>query len=266
MKFGKSFNQQRPYLVLFITGLALIFLIKTGVLNPVVGTFQKITIPLQYGFTSSVDSIGNIVSTFAQIGDLRGKNSSLNLQIATLKAENSQLKIFETENKQLREQIGAARGDLQTVTVAKKIGYSGLMSKSVLLVDKGSAQKVRKGDLAVYKNILLGEVVDVSANLSSVQLLADPATKIPVVTDKGSEGLLQGVFGTAIEISDVLQEDRLDEGDTIFTSGKTGYPRELMIGRVDSVNKIEKEFFKKAGVKPFVNIKDLDLIFIVRGK
>mgnify|MGYP000064712324 CR=1 FL=1 len=244
-----NLREFRYYPILFFIGLVLFFFISFGWLNPLISLMQNLTLPLQIGFHQVSLGVGNFAQTTLQIGGLRGKNSELTLENSLLKAENAKLKLLEEENQSLKEQIGSKKeSKLEIKLSAAVIGTGGLGTKKVLLIDKGSNDNVSKNDLVVVKNILVGKVVDVSPKISSIQLLSDPDTSIPVITQSGVEGILEGKFGSEILLTNVLQSEELKEKEIVFTSGKGDFPRNLVVGEIAKVNKIEKEFYQSATI------------------
>lgn len=262
----KIFKEFRQLSLLIICGLVLFFILRTGFLKPIFGFAQNITVPLQTGFYRSTQGLRNTFETFTEIGSLRSSNAELRQQNALLLAENTVLKKLESENKSLREQLNTTENELKIKTSASPIGFSGVGVESILLIDKGSSSRVEKGDFVIVKNILIGKVVEVNSRVSSVQLLTDPDTKIPVKTDSGSEGILEGQFGSSLLLTNVSQDQVLKEGQILLTSGKNEYPKDLVVGRIKKVNRIEKEFFQKAEVEQLLKMKDLSLVYIVSGK
>lgn len=254
----------KQYVFLVILGFVLVVIARLGWLNPIVGFAQNITLPLEISFNQSVKGFNNTVATVTQIGSLRSQNSDLTLENALLKAENNSLKKFEAENTSLREQLKVSlSGTLRVKLAARVIGNSGFGTKNVLLVEAGQNNGVREGDLVVVKNILLGKIIAVTPKVSSVQLLSDPDTKIPVLIPAGSEGILQGEFGSDMQLTNVLQGDVLNKGDLITTSGKDNYPKGLVVGQVESINKIDKDFFQTASIKQLIETKNLSLVYLV---
>lgn len=263
MKNFSFFSQIKVYVSLLLVGLLLIILGKIGLVNFFTSNLQSLSLPVQIGFHNITSEFGNIVTTVTQIGSLRGKNSALELDNAVLKADNARLQQLQNENKSLRDQLGTPNKDLKILQTARTIGISPFGTKSVLLIDKGGNDGVKRGFLVIYKNILIGQIRDVSPKVSSVQLLSDPATKIPVVTSNGAEGILEGEFGSGTVITNVVQDDKLSRGDLIFTSGKNNFPKGLVLGEVARVNKIDKEYFQKATANQLIKIKDLNVVFII---
>lgn len=264
---SKKFNlsEFRYYPVLFVLGLVLFFLSKVGILNPFVSFAQNLTVPLQIGFHQVSQGVGNIVGTTLEIGGLRDKNSQIQLENSLLKAENAKLKKLEEENKSLREQIASPFKDIKIKLAASVIGNGGFGTKKVLLIDKGRNEGVKENDLVVLKNILIGRVVNLSPKMASVQLLSDPDSRIPVVTSSGAEGILEGKFGSEMNITNVLQSEKLLESEIVFTSGKDNYPRNLVVGEIGKINKIDKEFFQSAVIDQLVDPGKLNLVYLLES-
>jgi len=265
LKFKKisQFKQFRQYLLLLIAGLLLIFLAGTPIFKGLTGGFQVITVPIQTAFYHGFKGIGNTFSTFIQIGKLRRENSDLTVENSVLKSENLKLKDFEKENENLRQQLGTKLEGLKIVAAAHPVGKGVFGSKNIIEIDVGEKNNVKVGDLVIYQNIFLGEVVNVTSRISSVQILSDPDTKIPAVTAGGAEGLVEGEFGSGVNLTNVVQEQNLNLKELVYTSGKGNYPRSLVIGEIEKVNKIDKELFQKAVVKPLVKIETLELVYVV---
>lgn len=261
----KVLRQFRQYGLLLIIGVFLFFIFRFGFLNPVFSVAQTITVPVQSAFYQSFRSLNNVFGAITQVGGLRSSNSSLRVENALLKSENARLKKLEDENKSLRDQLGTKLEDLQLKAAVRPIGRGPSGIDSILLVDGGQNKKILKNDLVIYKNILLGIVSEVTPRVSSVQLLTDPSIKIPVITEGGAEGILEGEFGSEMNLTNVVQDETLVKGQLVLTSGKNNFPKGLVVGEIDKVNKIEKEFFQRALLRPLLNIKDLNLIYIISG-
>ncbi len=260
----EKINDFRQFIILIILGLIIFFLAKTDLAKPFIGAFQVISVPVQTSFYQSTRGIGSFIETIAQIGSLRQENSDLSLQNSLLKAENDSLKMLKKENESLRAQLKTQTKDLKIIATARPIGNGAVGVKNVLLIDQGSANNIKNGDLVIIGNILIGQVIQVSPQLSSVQLLSDPDTKIPAITDTGAEGIIQGEFGVGIKLTDVVQEKVLVKGEFIKTSGRNSWPKGLVLGKIEKVNKVEKDFFQSADVVSTINLNDVSLVYVIR--
>ena len=180
-----------------------------------------------------------------------------------MKAENQSLQELAEENQALREQIGVSIEGMENLLVAKTIGFSPLVSKKLLIIDKGKIEGVEKGMIVVVKNIFIGRIYEVSPHSSSVQLVADPDTKIAAITDKKVRGIVSGQFGAEIELKDVVQGESLKTLDLVITIGDDEIPRGLVIGEIKEVKKVEKELFQRATIKPLIEPESLSTVFIL---
>lgn len=258
-----SLREFRYYPLLFFVGLVLFFTVSFGWLSPVLSFAQNLTLPLQIGFYRVTKVVSNVGATTLEIGGLRSKNAQISLENSLLKAENAKLKKLEEENISLREQLNTPRKDIKIKLAASVIGNGGFGTKKVLLIDKGSNDGVKNKELVVVKDVLIGQVINVTPKISSVQLLSDPDTSIPVVTETGAEGILEGKFGAEINLTNVLQSEELKEKEMVFTSGKNDFPAGLVVGEIGKVNKVDKEFFQKAAVTQILEPEKLILVYLI---
>ena len=151
---------------------------------------------------------------------------------------------------------------------AKVVGLSEKMR-----VNQGSDQGVRKGMMVVTDNLLVGVVVEAEKKSSLVQTLADPAVRVPVVVKKplgGENEIIQAGVGVQARglyqegiVGEIVQEEDVQTGDLVLTSGEADWLPELLIGIVETVEGREAELYKKAVVKPLVDYHDLRVVFVV---
>ena len=266
----RQFNVKNPLYkilyVLIIAGLFVGAIESFGFLDPLKKPIQFVTVPIQLSLYSAKLNVGNTFKTFGEIGSLRDSNLALEEENAILVAKNAKLELLKEENEAIRRQIGSTSTKKQELIVAKVIGESPIVSKKLLLIDKGEVHGVREGMVVVDENVLIGEIFSVSPRTSSVQLVSDPENKIPVITNRKVRGLVVGQFSAEVELTNVVQGDTLNVGDLILTTGEGGYPSGLVIGEIKEVKKVEKELFQKAVIEPLVNPSSLSTVFLVMDK
>jgi len=133
-------------------------------------------------------------------------------------------------------------------------------------VDKGSVDDVKRGELVVVKDILIGEVVSVGEVSSRVRLLSDAKTKIPAVSEDGVKGILKGEFGNSISFDKVVQGEKLARGQIIFSSGEAGIPKGLVLGKINKVENQPAALFQKADIQPLLPLDKLETVFIIKKR
>lgn len=262
-QFSLRKSLYKIFIVLIAIGLLFTVLERVGAMDLIKGPVQQVTIPIQIGLFQVRNNISNFSQTLAEVGNLRNKNLQLEEENALLKAENQKLKELSKENQALREQIGASTKSEQGLLVAKTIGFSPIVSKKLLIIDKGKLEGVEKGMVVVVKNIFIGIIYEISPHSSSIQLVSDPDTKIAAITNKNVRGIVSGQFGAEIELREVVQGESLNSGDLVLTVGSSDIPHGLVIGEIKDVKKVEKELFQRATIKPLIAQDKLSIIFIL---
>ena len=245
--------------------IGLYLLESSGLIGIVRSPIQSALVPLQLSLYKTRSDFQNFLNTVVDIRTLREGESSLRAENAQLLAENGRLKKLEAENNVLREQLGAKKIDRELI-VAAVIGQDPLIASSEILVDKGSVDDVKRGELVVVEDILIGEVVSVGEVSSRVRLLSDAKTKIPAVSEDGVKGILKGEFGNSISFDKVVQGEKLARGQIIFSSGEAGIPKGLVLGKIDKIENDPAALFQKANVQPLLPLDNLETVFIIKKR
>lgn len=256
----KRFN----LIAFFLLAGFLIFIDRQNGLNFVRRPFQAILVPVQYSFYSLSQDLKSKLDIVFSINVLHETNRRLQEQNAILLAENTKLKGLAEENKSLKEQLNVKIERVEDLIPTTVIGFGPVGQGRYLLIDKGEEAGVKRDAIVILRDILIGKVVDVSPKSARIELLTDPDSKVPVVTESKAKGLLIGHFQSEMYLTEVLPEEQLKEKDVVLTSGESNYPKNLAVGLVEKVKKNDKDIFQEAVVSPLVNYSKLNLIFVVK--
>jgi rod shape-determining protein MreC len=138
-----------------------------------------------------------------------------------------------------------------------------------LLIDKGARDGIEIGLAAVVGGgHLIGLIDTVSEYTSSVQLLEDPKTSIPVsiINNDSPSGLLIGQGGYLLKMQFIPQDRDIKIGDIVVTSNLFEYvPNGLIIGAVKEVIEDESSPFKEAVIEPVYKATDYSDILIIKS-
>ncbi len=183
-----------------------------------------------------------------QIGQLLSENANLRQKLAELEAQVSQDK-----------SLGPKTYNLIS---ARPIGLS-----RYLKIDKGENDGVKVGQAVVFKDNYVGRIVQASPKSANIQILQDPESKVAAFSqglEGRAKGLLIGQFGTELILDKILHEEKVSEGDLVYSEGTEGFlPRGLILGKVTSVRELANEVFKQAKVVSTFDIRDLELVFVI---
>ncbi len=243
---------------------------ELGALAPFEGLFLQLTTPVQRLVDSATERFIEANGSLRDLRDLRERNRQLETLVDQLMIENVRLKGAEAQNEDLRRKLAFAEAYPQYVLRAAEvrgrvIGYEPNNFMSVLIVDIGRRDGVRKGMPVVTERGLVGHIHTVGANWAKVLLIVDPSSSVAaLVQSSRAPGLVSGRLGKDLVMDYVPQEDAVSVGDVILTSGMSGnYPKELLIGQVLEVEQRDIDPFQRAVIRPSVNFERLETVLVI---
>ena len=206
--------------------------------------------PLQVGARAAADWVNQIQHSFSTLRSLRSENERLQNRIVQLEMEKDRLLEAEATNKRLRELL-EFRSQLRTESItASIIANSASTWFQSCVLDKGSADGVRKGMAVVTPLGVVGQVVAVSAYSAKVLLLTDRNSGVDVLVQRSrARGILSGSFENGPVMKYAKRSEDIQTGDRLITSGLDGvFPKGLMVGTVTQVRKQSVGLFHYIGV------------------
>jgi rod shape-determining protein MreC len=133
-----------------------------------------------------------------------------------------------------------------------------------LILDVGSRQGIERDMVAVYKDCLVGRVVEVFPCMCRVALLTDQASAVPVwCAQTKSQGIAKGIGSNdVLELNYVNHLDALVKDDMVISHGEgLIYPKGLCIGFVQDWQL--DGFFYKVAIKPAIDVEEITYCTLV---
>lgn len=222
-----------------------------------------VTNPISFGIYKTYQDISRQFYFVYAARFAAQENKALKEQIAELISENAKSRKTLAELQTQISQEKSLDPNTYNLIPARPIGLS-----RYLKIDKGSDSGIKEGAAVVYKDNFVGKVIQVSPASSNVQLLEDPESKISAFSQGlggRARGILLGQFGNDLLLDKILHEEKIAIGDLVYSEGLEGFlPRGLVLGKVVSINERENELFKQAKVREVFDIKDLELVFVIK--
>jgi len=221
-----------------------------------------ITNPISFGFYNLKQKAGKQLYFIFAARFAAQENKALQNQLGETLSEIAKLKrqLAETESLLIQQQHIDPR--TYNLKAARPIGLD-----RYLRIDKGEKDEIKVGQAVIFKDNYIGKVISVSPSSANIQVLTDPNSKVSAfsINKNGrAKGVLTGQFGTQTLMDKILHEEAIEEGDLVYSEGTEGFlPRGLILGKVASVLERQNEVFKQAQVVPVLDIKDLDLVFVM---
>ncbi len=229
--------------------------------------------PVQKVFYNIGESIFDMFGSVVNLSKLSEENVFLKKKLAKL----------ENENRQMEDIISRSDYLKNEAEIKKKSEYNLLKSQIVskdpgnwfnkFIIDKGIKDGVSIGDCVIQgiefeDNIieegLVGRIIDVGDNWSKVISIIDKGSNVSfkVIRTQDSGVLSGGIQENEGFLFDINAD--IVKGDKLLTSGLGEvYIKDLYIGKISEVIKKEDELIKKITVKPVVNFKKLNNVFVI---
>jgi rod shape-determining protein MreC len=239
---------------------------KMGILGSVRNSLSWATTPIQLGWYRFEQGIADRLGVIGHVGTLAQDNLKLRSDNDKLKVEIIRLSQVDKENKDLRAQLSTPQTDGYTMIETQTLGYVPDVGTKELLLSSGSSVGVREGQVVVSGNVILGRIINVTADKSTLRLLTDPQTKMLVATLRGgTRGILVGQFQSSLEMTKVLPDGDLRVGDSVVATGEENWPKGMAVGEITKISRTEGELFQQADIKPLISYDSLQTVFILRG-
>lgn len=253
--------------VLVGSAILLTILDSTGALTGVLGFVRDPLTQINSWTTRRTDSLAGVVAGPRNLNAALQEIENLQRENETLRKENEQLAEELNESRIIRELFErAAETPEYRRIIANVIGNDTNPALQSILLDKGYDHGVRVGMPVEAARGLVGQVYRVTNNASMVALLTETASAIPVrLGTTRATGILRGGGRGVLPTIDWIDlQHHVEVGEIVQTSGLSGkFPKNLVIGRVISVERNEAELFQRAVVQPAVDFNSIETVFIV---
>lgn len=174
------------------------------------------------------------------------------------------------ENAQLKEQLKITESAPEIVSrTASVIGRDPNDAFYGFSIDQGTLAGISVGDPVITTQGLVGVVSQAYATTSKVTCLLSQDMKVAAMSKaKDESGVVESNVQSAaaglVRLSYLSGETQLEAGDIITTTGAGNlYPKDLIIGVVQSVEKSETDVSKYAVIKPYEDLKNVKDVFVV---
>ncbi len=189
--------------------------------------------------------------------DLQAENAELKTQVLILQRKSQQMAALAAENVRLRQLLNASNILQETVLIAELIGVSPNPLSHQVIISRGSNEGVFKGQPVLDAFGLMGQVVEVSPESSSVLLISDATHAIPIqVNRNGVRAIAEGTGDmTSLSLRHVSANADIRVGDLLVSSGlgnrfPVGYP----VAEVKQVVRDPAKAFLTVTAKPMARL------------
>ncbi len=257
-----------------------IILLLAGMMAYAASTGQLTTLPqnimgaVAVPFQKITAAIGNGVDSWADrnlnIDEIIRENEELKKELYNLRLKQIDYDKMAMENKEYKELLNITRDIHRYDTVsAGVIGRDGMDRFYSFTIDKGSSHGIEIDDVVMSSDGVIGVVVETGSNFAKVSTILSPAVSVGCFAgDDRDLGIVSGGYDLNDDRKCSMQylpkDTDVKAGDLVSTTGYgTVFPKDLIVGTVESVDIDPAGNSSTAVVKPAADIADVKFVFVI---
>jgi rod shape-determining protein MreC len=235
-------------------------------LDSVRSGFSLIVSPLQYAVDYPVRVFGWVQSLVSAKKALIDENMRLRYRQTILEAELQKLLVIQKENLQLKELLQTSSQANMNAMAAQILAVDTSNSRQIVVLNKGKREGVYVGQPVLDAKGVMGQIVDVGPLTSTVLLISDSKSAVPVRNNRtGERAILVGRNDMErLFLINLPKTSSIHPGDLLVTSGlDRRYPEGYPVGRVEQVSSIPGDDFVKVKVSPVALLNRNRLVLLI---
>jgi rod shape-determining protein MreC len=278
--YDKSVRRRRAVLILLVV-CSLILLTayfgesQSSPLHSVQRGFLQVVSPIQDGASRALKPVRDLFGWFGDTLDAKKERDELRKELEATRKEAIANEAAARESVQLRKLVGLDQQigtDQMDPVAARVITRSPTLWYSTVSINKGTSSGVRIDQPVINGDGLVGTITSATSNAAIVTLITDHTSGVSaVINESGVAGVVQPAVGKP---DDLLMEyirrgDRIEKGQTVVTAGSKSqryeslFPPGIPIGTVAKVDDEELDVNQSVHVKPFAQLRRLDVLQVL---
>jgi rod shape-determining protein MreC len=224
----------------------------------VVSPFIKVT-------SATIQGVTATWRDYVDLRALREENKRLQLETTTLKRRLEQLQDQALETQRLERLLAMRQASRAEFLTARVVGKDATNWFKTILLDRGSADGIRRNQPVLAPDGLVGRVVEITPSSARVQLLTDPVSAVGGLIQRTRvTGIVSGNLGAGARVRYLPLMADVAVGDEVVTSGMGGvFPKGILIGRITSVERKSGALFQEATLQSAVDLSRLEEVLIL---
>ncbi len=228
----------------------------------------RATGPVQVGLNRLIGGAADIWDHYLYLVDTVDDNQLLLEENRRLNAELVRSDEVRLENQRLHLLLDFKETQEIATLPARVIAEDASSWFRTVTIDKGGEHGVTEGMPVVVAEGVVGRVVRSSPRFSRVLLVTDASSAVAsLLQGNRARGVCRGQ-GELLVFDFVLRQEDVNVGDRVVTSGMGGvFPKGLVIGEVNTVDRQEFGLFQVVSVRSAVDFSHLEeVLVLLRGR
>lgn len=216
-------------------------------------SLNVISSPIQIAVDYPIRIVSYIWQLFRDKTQLIRENANFRYKQLVFETQLQQLKQIENENAELKELLVASFKISERAIAAEILSVEMDNIRQVVVINKGKDAGVFVGQPVLDAKGLIGQVIDVGLLTSTVLLITDIKSAVPVRNNRtGERGIVIGTnYVTKLALINMPKSSLIKPGDQLVTSGLgRRYPEGYLVGQVVAVKQARGDDFLHVSVEP----------------
>jgi rod shape-determining protein MreC len=222
--------------------------------------------PMQRVGAWFVDHVEGAWSGYVGLRHTREDDIALRAELDRLKIRNAELEGRALEADRLAALLNfrQAHADAQMVA-ARVIGASPDPGSSVVYLDQGTQNGIRKDMGVITPDGVVGKIIAAYPFTSQVLLLSDKESGVgALLASSRTQGPVKGAAEPLLLMDYVSNDEKVSVGEAVLTSGQDRiFPKDLPVGTVVETTVDPKSPFMQIRVKPAAHLDRLEEVLVL---
>ncbi len=193
-------------------------------------------------YSQSINAVKSAYSMVSYFQDLEAENLKLKLEISSLSNTQELASSLKAENTALKEMLNVPQDIEVKFVTAKVVGTTMSPFTSSATMQAGENENIKVNDIVKGTKGLIGRITEVGKNYSTVMLINDHNSRIPVVTENSKTRGILAKQDDHLKVIYLQENHNAQVGEIILTSGEGKiFPRGIPIATIIRIK--DKEAF-----------------------
>lgn len=208
----------------------------------------------------------NLKQAYVDFKDISDENNRLSQALIEIRLAVSISEEAAMENARLRSVLGFEPPPSYTLLPAEIITIVSDYLPTSVVINRGLNDSLEVDQPVINQAGLIGRISELSTDVSVVQLLTDPSSRVAARSATSREmGIIKYSAAKGMILDNFPIQGTINVGDKIVSSGLGGvYPAGLTIGIVSEVSKTELGPFYNISVSPAADFYSIEELFILK--
>ncbi len=269
----RIFAKFRQIIILFVILFLSLLLMQTqaetgkGVQNIAGATFE-VTAWMESCLASISSGLMQFYRQYVRLIDVGKENRLLRKREAYLENRLNALREIELENERLRELLAFQESVPYDMAPVRVVGKDFNSWSRTLIINQGTRSGIERGMAVVRPEGIVGRILSVSPSYAQVLLIIDSNSDVPAIFQRTrAEGIVEGKITSQCQVKYLNRLADVQREDLVITSGLGGiYPKGLIVGTVQSVEKKPYGLFQEVTIAPAVDFSRMEEVFIIKSR